>query len=107
MKNSLDMVGSAIKELTKQVARDKKWKRSMDERMEKVLDHQESLQRKDREKTMELLEMAMNREAKKEKIPAEKEEGGRKMWNRMRAVNRWVSCGFGNYVTTVVVTRLF
>jgi hypothetical protein len=76
MKNSMHMVRSAIKELTEQVARDRKWKRSMDERMEKVLDHQESLQRKDREKTTESLQIAMNREARKKKLPAEKDEGG-------------------------------
>jgi hypothetical protein len=52
MKNSMDMVRSAIKESTEQVARDRKWKRSMDKRLEKMLDLQESWQRKEREKTM-------------------------------------------------------
>jgi hypothetical protein len=33
----MDMVRSSIKELTEQVARDRKWKRLMDERMEKVV----------------------------------------------------------------------
>jgi hypothetical protein len=42
----------------------------------KVSYHQESLQRKDREKTTESLHMAINREAKKKKISAEKDEGG-------------------------------
>jgi hypothetical protein len=74
MKNLMDMVRSTIKELTKQVARDRKWKRSMDERLEKVLDLQESWQTKEREKTMESLQMAVNREAKKKKKTAEKDE---------------------------------
>jgi hypothetical protein len=65
---------SLIKELTEQVARDRKWKRSMNERMENVIDLQESLQTKEREKTTESLQMAMNREAKKKKIPAKKDE---------------------------------
>jgi hypothetical protein len=93
MKNSVDMVWSSIKELTKQVARDRKWRRSMDERLDKMLDIQESWHTREREKTTESLQMAMNREAK--------------MWIGMLTANRWVSCGFGNYVTTAAVTRLF
>jgi hypothetical protein len=45
-----------------------------DERMEKVLGLQESLQTKEREKTTKSLQMAMNREAKKKKKTAEKDE---------------------------------
>jgi hypothetical protein len=84
MKNAMDMVRSAIKELTKQVARDRKWKRSMDERLEKALDLQESWQTKEREKTTESLQMAMNsREAKKKRKPRKKMRATRKMRNRM------------------------
>jgi hypothetical protein len=68
MKNSVDMVRSSIKELTNQVARDRKWRRSMDERLDKMLVMQEGWQMRESEKTTESLQMAMNREARKKKI---------------------------------------
>jgi hypothetical protein len=58
----MDMVWSAMKELTEQVARDRKWKM-----LEKVLDLQGSWQTKEREKITESLQMVMTREAKKKR----------------------------------------
>jgi hypothetical protein len=46
----------------------------MDKRLDKMLDIQESWQTREREKTTESLQMAMNREAKKKKKIVEKDE---------------------------------
>jgi hypothetical protein len=108
MKNSMDMVRTSLKELADQVAGDRKWKRTIDDRMDKMLVMQEGWQMREREKTTESLQMAMNREARKRKTPPGKgnDDDGEDENSYTEGGPMGELC-YGNNVTTVEVTRLF
>jgi hypothetical protein len=108
MKNSMDMVRTSLKELADQVAGDRKWKRTIDDRMDKMLVMQEGWQMREREKTTESLQMAMNREARKRKTPPGKgNDDDEEDENSDTEGGPMGELCYGNNVTTVEVTRLF
>lgn len=108
MKNSMDMVRTSIKELTDQVAGDRKWRRTIDDRMDKMLVMQEGWQMREREKTTESLQMAMNREARKRKTTVGKgNDDDEEDENSDTEGGPMGELCYGNNVTTVEVTRLF
>jgi hypothetical protein len=108
MKNSMDMVRTSIKELTDQVAGDRKWRRTIDDRIDKMLVMQEGWQMREREKTTESLQMAMNREARKRKTtPGKGNDDDEEDENSDTEGGPMGELCYGNNVTTVEVTRLF
>jgi hypothetical protein len=72
----LAMVNESIKYLTAQAKSDKKWKRSGDKKMEKVLGLHKLMQKRERKKTAESLQMAMSKEGNRRKVAAQQTTEG-------------------------------
>jgi hypothetical protein len=68
LKSTMESIANSVKLLIKTSNRERKWKKGKEEMISRVLlGHQETFQKKERDKTQEGLQMSMNKEGNKRK----------------------------------------